>query len=70
MARARRAPVDDDGSPKKGKTAEVKYVGPEGQVSRAFVSEVGEAPKPGKTYEVSADLAESLVRSSRHWKEA
>lgn len=50
----------------RGKTRLV-YDGPEGQVVQA--GEIGQLT-PGEVYEIPDELAESLLASSRFWKEA
>lgn len=65
-------PLEDDEeqatTSKKKRT--VVYSGPPGQVNYDFVSEVGGEPETGEEYEVSGELADRLIRSSRHWEEA
>lgn len=60
----------EDEQPTTRGTRTVKYSGPPGQINHDFVAEVGGEPKKGKEYEVSKKLADSLIKSSRHWEEA
>lgn len=74
MGRPRKLPEHDESSEHSepsedetksgGKTMDLKWSGPDGQVVIGLGS-----IEHGKTYEIEEKLAKSLLRSSQHWKE-